>query len=509
MTIDGDRARHVPPVAARSYWLLDALARDPGVPCPALSETVRADVCIAGGGFTGLWTAYELSAQNPGLAIVLLEARICGAGASGANGGFFAASWHDVLALDALHGEEPALRYTTLLAAELDALTAWCTTHRADVGLRRDGMLYARAGRWQPPPDGELLEWLADRSLRDRLHAVTADEARAVARSPLFLGGMFTPDAATLQPARLARELRRVLLERGVRIFEHTPLLGVRSGGTAPAGWRSVWSPTGAGRPAATGTGAALTVATPWGAVDTDTLVVATGAWAAGHPPFRRAFAVTVDYVVATEPVPELLEELGWTDGTGIIDGRKAIYYLRRTGDGRVVIGGGSLGVAYAARIGGRAMRSQRKADVPAAGLALLFPTLAGVRIDHAWSGPIDATATHLPFFQTSPCGRIHAGLGFSGHGLAAAKLGGRTLASLALRADDEWTQVPVVGPPTSAVPPEPFRWPLVKGLSAAVIRGELAQERGERAGVAGSVAARVYRGYRRSRLKRPRQRPD
>ncbi len=468
--------RDVDPV---SYWLEEALARDPGAACPPLTGSTTSDVCIAGGGYTGLWTAYELTERQRGLDIVLLEADICGSGASSANGGFLCSSWHDAAALCRLYGEERGLHYAALLADEVGEVGAWCERHQADIAFRHAGMVYAQAAEWQPGPDRDTLDLLAAHGLGDRLQAIDAARARAVADSPRFLGGMYTPDAATVQPARLARELRRVLLERGVRIHERTPLVTAKGG-----------------RP--------VTVRTPQGCVNAGRLVVATGAWAAGHPPFRRAFAATVDYVVATEPVPELLEQIGWTSDTAILDRRRAIYYLRRTDDGRIVIGGGSLGVAFGDHIAGRAGRSRRKAAVPAAGLSWLFPQLRDVGIDRAWSGPIDAAATHLPFFETSPCGTIHAGLGFSGHGLAATKLGGKTLASLVLGADDEWAHVPVVGPPVSRVPPEPWRWPLVKCLSWEVIKGEMAQERGKTPGLDSRLATRIYTAYRSACL-RPR----
>jgi len=97
------------PGAARSFWLQEALAADPGDPCPPLEGFVGADVCIVGGGFAGLWTAVELSRREPDLRIALLEQDICGGGASGRNGGFFSSSWWDAPATCGLFGDE-ALR---------------------------------------------------------------------------------------------------------------------------------------------------------------------------------------------------------------------------------------------------------------------------------------------------------------------------------------------------------------------------------------------------------------
>ena len=124
-----DRAPRVPPVGARSWWLEDALRADPGAPCPPLAGEAAADVCVVGGGFAGLWTAYELTERAPSLDLVVLEADICGAGGSGANGGFFSPSWTILDALCETFGEEDGVRYATALAAQTVELGEWVARH--------------------------------------------------------------------------------------------------------------------------------------------------------------------------------------------------------------------------------------------------------------------------------------------------------------------------------------------------------------------------------------------
>ena len=163
------------------------------------------------------------------------------------------------------------------------------------------------------------------------------------------------------------------------------------------------------------------------------------------------------------------------------------------------------MGIAYGGRIRGRAATSLRKAERAAEGLLWLFPQLEGIRFSHAWSGPMDVTASLLPFFATSPEGNVHAGLGFSGHGLTPTRVGGRTLASLVLRADDAWSRMPVVGPPMSLLPPEPLRWPLLMVGSWALESGDRAEERGRKRGRARAFVGSRFEAYRSSR--RPRGR--
>ena len=451
---DGPAPPAVPAVGARSWWLQEALRADPGEVCPALAGETTADVCVVGGGFAGLWTAYELGERDPGLGIALVEADIVGAGGSGANGGFFSPSWAQLSSLCASLGEEGGVAYAAALAAMVDELDGWIARHGARVDHWHEGILYARAGDWQPGPDEETFRLLERHGYADRLRRVDAAAARAVADSPRFIGGVVTPDLTVLQPGKLARELRRVLLERGVRIFEHTPMVRVENGR----------------RPR---------VVTPGGAVSAGGVVLAHGAWAARERHFRRAFAVCTDFMVVTEPIPELIERIGWTSHMGVADLREMLYYLRRTADDRIAIGGGAMGIVCGARIRGRALTSPRLAEAAAHGLLWLFPQLEGVRFDAAWSGPMDITGPALPFFESAPGGRVHAGLGFSGHGLTGTRLGGKILASLVLGADDEWSRMAVVGPPLAQLPPEPLRWPLVQSVSLAYEASDRAHEQG------------------------------
>jgi glycine/D-amino acid oxidase-like deaminating enzyme len=477
------RVRVPQPGGERSFWLQEALAWDAGEPCPPLEAKLVADVCIVGGGFAGLWTANELIGRDPSLRIALLEADICGGGASGRNGGFFSSSWWDLPGLCSLFGEEDGVRYALALAEEIAEAGAWCEKHGVDAWFRLEGLLGARTGEWQGGlgAGDDAVEFCSRLGLGDRMVPLSAERCRAYADSPRFVGGSFTKDSATLQPARLARGLRRVALERGVHVFERTRVR--RLDRERPV---VVW--------------------TDLGAVRARHVVITTGAWAAAWPEFRRSFGNIADFMVVTEPVPGLLKEIGWTTHVGIADGRDLLYYLRTTEDDRIAIGGGATGVVYGGRIGRRATHDRRVAEVAARGLLWLFPQLEGVRFTHAWGGPIDHTASFTPFFKTLPPGNVHAGLGFSGHGLAQAKIGGKILASLVLGSADEWTSLPVVGPEVGMVPPEPFRWPLVRAAAWALETGDRREDAGVRRGTLRELVGNAPVRHR-ERLRAPRSR--
>ncbi len=462
------------PGRAPSFWLEEALAHDPGRPCPALDTETVADVAIVGGGFAGLWTAIELISRRPSISVALLEADICGSGASGRNEGFLSASWHHLDDLCCLYGEREGLRYAAAISDQIDEIGHWCREHAVDAWFHREGIVYASTTT--PERSRRLVSEAARRGAGDRLALLDADAARDRVPSPRFVSAAFAERGATVQPGRLVRGLRRVALERGVRIFEHSAVSRIDARG---------------GR-----------VHTVRGSVRAGQVVLTIGAWAAGWRGFRRAFANVVNCIVVTEPIPGRLEQLGWRGHAGFVGGPELIYYARTTDDGRVALGGGAGNVLYGGRIG-RGLHATRLAETAAEGLLWLFPELAGVRLTHAWCGAMDMTAGRAPFFQTLPPGNVHAGLGFSGHGLSATRLGGKTLASLALGVEDEWATLPVVGPVVGRVPPEPLRWPLARASIWALESGDRAERAGRRRGGLRGLIGGAPDVYRR-RLRSP-----
>jgi glycine/D-amino acid oxidase-like deaminating enzyme len=464
------------PGAARSFWLQEALAADEGAPAPPLEAHISVDVCVVGAGFAGLWTAFRLTERDPSLRIAMLEQDIVGGGASGRNGGIVSASWHDLPALLSLFGETEGMRYARVQAEGVSELGRVAADLGIECWYHHDGVLGVRTGAWQDARDDD--RWFGD-TVGGGATVLDATGARAYVDSPRFLGATFNPDCGVVQPARLARGLRRVLLERGVHIFERTPMTGLERA-----------------RPAI--------VRTPRGAVRAEHVVITTGAWAADLAPFRRSFGVISDYVVATEQMPERLAEIGWTTHIALADRREWLYYLRPTDDGRIVIGGGAGSAVYGGHGGSRAAIGRRRyAEVAARGLLEMFPQLEGIRFTHAWGGPIDQTATFVPFYRTLEPGNVHAGLGFSGHGVVQTFIGGQILASTVLGIHDEWTSLAVNRPEVVKTPPEPLRFPVVKAAALALERGDAREEAGKSRGLVYDLIGNAPIRYRERVVRR------
>jgi glycine/D-amino acid oxidase-like deaminating enzyme len=440
----------VAPRLGTSWWLEEAGAIPVSEP---LAGDVDADVCIVGGGFTGLWTALAVKERDPSVHVVLLEADRCGAGPSGRNGGFLHGYWASIGRACSVLGEERGLALARAGEGIIPAVRALGT----DVWLHEGGMLMVST---TPAQDAVLDVSVAAAAAVGSPHQAVplgAEELAARISSPLFRRGVFFPECATVQPARLVRALRERAIASGVELHERSPV-------RRPEELRGAKA-----------------------------VVLATNAWMTGWRPVRRHVTNFGSYVVLTEPVPELLEEIGWTGNEAVIDGRMFIHYFRTTDDGRVVMGSGSGPIGLGGRVDARFTHDVPTATRAELGLRRLLPAIAGARVERAWGGPIDVSSDHLPFVGTAPGTRIHYALGYSGNGVGPSWLCGQVLASLALGRDDEWTALPLVRTPPS-LPPEPFKRAGGGLVRSAILACEEAEEAGGRPSVLARAGAAVPR---------------
>ena len=434
----------------RSWWLREAAPNEDATP---LAGARRADVCIVGGGFTGLWTALRIKELAPDADVVLIEADICGAGASGRNGGFAMSFWHHFLGLERACGGAEATRLARASAEAVDDIGRFCDVHGIDAHYRRDGWFWTATNTAQVGAWTSTIEAIA-RHGEEPFQPVAPDELAERTGSPAHTAGVFEPTSATVQPALLARGLMRVARERGVEVFERSPMIAIER--STP-----------------------LVVRTPLGRIQADSVVIAAGAWAARLPELRRAFVVVSSDVVITEPVANELERMGWRDGASISDSRLMVHYYRTTRDGRIAFGKGGGRVSYDARLAGSFSGPSPIARALGDRLRAVYPSLADVPIAASWDGPIDRTVDGLPFFFALGRPDLICGAGYSGNGVGPSGLGGRILASLALGREDEWSRCGLVRSPPRGLPSEPWRYIGGRVVRAAVARKECAEDAG------------------------------
>jgi putative aminophosphonate oxidoreductase len=444
--------------AHRSLWLADALHDELHErPAEPLHAPISADVCIVGGGFTGLWTAIWLKQSDPSLGIVIIDADICGSGASGRNGGFVMSWWSKYPSLRKVCGTDEAVR---LAAASADAVTAigrFCDEQGIDAHYHHAGWMWTATNPAQIDAWHETISAIERDGASPYQHPAACDVA-ARTGSPTHLAGVFEPSAATVDPGRLVRGLRRVAIRWGIRVFEHTPMLRIDRPNGSPD------------------------VVTPRGRVAATRVVLALNAWMARRVEYRPFVVVVASDVIATTPIPGQLQQLGWQEGLAVSDSRRLVNYYRTTDDGRVVFGKGGGGVAVGGRISSAFHRqSPREAEL-VHHLHRTYPQLANVPVERSWRGPIDYSLVGVPsFLRLDNHDDLVGGAGYSGNGVGPSYLGGRILAAMTLGRDDEWGGCGLTRPPTRHLPGEPARTVGGAIVSRAIARKERREDTSRR----------------------------
>jgi len=423
----------------RSFWLDEALTQEQSEPCPPLHSDRRADVCIVGGGYTGLWTALQLKANDPSLDVVLIERDLCASGASGRNAGVLMSWWSKFLSLRTVCGDEEALRLAQASEDAVSSVIQLCTEHDIDAHIRQDGWLWAASNQAQVGLWNETIDSIGRHGLSPIVEWSQAGlESRSgtLQNSP-HVAGAYESKVATVQPALLGRGLRRVALEEDVAIFEKTPLISLSL--TNPA-----------------------VIKTPEAKITADKVVIAMNAWATRWAQVRKAVLVVSGDIVVTQPIGKRLEEIGLTDGLAVTDGRALVEYYRTTLDGRLAYGKGGMSgsFTYGGNVGIEVEGSSNKIGSLTQAMHATFPDLDGVGMYKSWRGPIDRSKSGLPFFwHLGKLRNVFFAAGFSGNGIGPSHIAGKILSGLVLERHDEWTTCPLVREPGRDFPPEPFRY--------------------------------------------------
>nr|WP_296075892.1 FAD-dependent oxidoreductase [uncultured Actinoplanes sp.] len=417
-----------------SFWL-DSLG--PITTRPPLGGNTTTDIAIAGGGYTGLWTAYYLAKAAPELSVTVLEAQYCGFGASGRNGGWASglfpvpqeklARWYGAGRAAAMH---------TALADAVDEVGRAAAAEGIDCHYAKGGTISLARSPAQV------------RRARRAPGFVEAVEASAICGASGVLGGVYSPDCAALHPARLVRGLADAVERLGVRIFEGTRVEKLGPGG----------------------------VETDKGRVSSGTVVRALEGYTARLAGHRRVLAPVYSLMVATEPLPGSgWERIGLRRRETFTDERHMIIYGQRTADDRLAFGGRGAPYHFGSRI-------EDGFDLVPSVFESLRHTLFEMfgirpRIVHRWGGPLGIPRDWMPSVGLRD--GVAWGGGYVGDGVAASNLAGRTLADLILGKESDLTSLPWVGHRSRLWEPEPLRWLGINaGLRGSVVLDALDRRR-------------------------------
>ena len=423
-----------------SYWWQ---ARGLPPARPPLPGSAEADVCIVGAGYTGLWTAYYLNRADPGLRIIVLEANFAGFGASGRNGGWVTAALPGSRERYAMHprGREGVRALERELRETVDEVARVCRDEGIEAGLVKGGTLTVAT---TPAQDARLRRTLAaERAWGDDEPIVRyLDKTELAARLQVAsaLGALQRPDCARIQPADLVAGLADVVTRSGVRLYEGTPVTSI-----AP--------------------GLARTAA---GDVRAPFVLRCTEGFTADLPGQHRTLLPMNSSMIVTGPLSESAwKSIGWDGFETLGDEAHAYMYAQRTPDGRIALGGRGVPYRYGSGLDhGGAVPVSTVAQLGRI-LRRMFPVAAEAGLEHAWCGVLGVPRDWCASVQMDPRTGLGWAGGYTGHGVAAANLAGRTLADLVRGVPSPLTMLPWVGHRSPRWEPEPARWIGVRGLYA------------------------------------------
>jgi glycine/D-amino acid oxidase-like deaminating enzyme len=446
-----------------SYWF-DSLDAEPE-PRPPLPGDLDVDVVVLGAGFTGLWTAYYLRAADPSCRVAVIERDTAGFGASGRNGGWCEAMLQGLKELCARDPQGVAALREALVAT-VSEIGSVCHSEAIAADFHPGGGLVIATDEAQAARLREAI--IRDRAIgwtEDDVRWLEADEVRAHIRVASTFGATFHPRAAAVHPAKLARGLADAVERRGATIYEQTEVTGIEAG----------------------------RVRTSHGSVRAPRILIALNAHTTELPGRRRDILPIHDYMFATEPFSDQLwAEIGLAPRGLFGDFRRLFFYAQRTADNRIAIGGRIGRYHYGSGIDPRFDRNPRVERMLVGALRDMLPQLGDFAVTHRWGGvegvPRDQIAS-ASFDTKTGIARFGS---YTGEGVCASNLAGRTLCDLLLGRETPLTALPWVGHRSPRWEPEPLRW---IGVQSALALCDSADRLEARSGRRARVHDRILHG--------------
>ena len=408
---------------------------------PSLPASAEADVCIVGAGYTGLWTAYYLKRADPGLRVVMLEQAFAGFGASGRNGGWVTAALPGSRSRYAKgpRGAEGVRAFERALRDTVDEVGRVCKDEGIDADYVKSGVLSVACSAAQ----AARLRCKLD---RDRAWGDGEDVVRYLDRDALAarmnvtdaVNALYSPHCARIQPARLVAGLAEATMRAGADLYEATPVTAIAPG----------------------------KVSTAFGTVRAKYILRCTEGFTGRLPGLRRKLLPMNSALIATEPLGDAVwDQIGWGGNELLGDEAHAYMYAQRTADGRIALGGLGIPYRYASGIDDRGAVAPATVAQLTEILHRMFPATASTAIAHAWCGVLGVPRDWCASVTLDPATGLGYAGGYSGHGVAASNLAGRTLADLVRGVRSELVTLPWVGHRWPTWEPEPLRWTGVHSL--------------------------------------------
>lgn len=415
-----------------SFWHDSLPEGDDLTPRAALPGDREFDVAIVGAGFTGLWTAHSLLRADPGLRVAVLEREIAGFGASGRNGGWCIGHYSGPPpAVERAGGTGAVAAMEREVRRTVDEVGSVVAEAGIECGFHKGGAIFFATNAGQLRRIHKLHKTYERYGLEDGWTLLDASAAAEIAAVPGIRGGIFTPHAAALQPAALARGLAAEVERLGGSIYEGT---AVRSLGDR-------------------------VVHTDHGNVRADVVVLGTEAYTSSIEGHEAEIFALGNHMVATEPIDDATwREIGLADRELFELSMILLGYGQRTADGRIAWGGLAGKAWKRGYIPPSPMSDPRLEERLRRMLVRLFPPLEGIGFTHQWGGVLGVPRDLLPGIGFDRATGFAWAGGYTGQGVATANAAGRGLADLITGADSDITRLPWVGHRSRNWEPDPIR---------------------------------------------------
>lgn len=361
-------------------------------PFKQLNGDLRADVCIVGGGYTGLSAALHLA--EAGLSVLLLEAHRVGFGASGRNGGQLGSGQRlDQQGLEALMGDPEAAKLWQLGEDAKDLVKDLIKRHAIDCDLK-PGVAWTGSGAGDVTHLHDYGHHLQDRYGYDELDILDQQACHQMCPSPAYRGGFLDNGAAHLHPLNYALGLAQAATVAGAQIHEQSEVLQIEPG-------------------------TQVKVTTSSGSVTADHLILACNGYLGGlNAPVAARVMPINNFIAATEPLGDEAAKV-LTQDVAVADSKFVVNYFRLSADKRLLFGGGE---SYGYRFPSNIEAVVRKP------MTQIFPHLHDVKVDYAWGGTLGITMKRMPYLARLGSNVLSAS-GYSGHGVGTATHAGQLMA--------------------------------------------------------------------------------
>ena len=405
---------------------------------PALTDTVACDVCVVGGGFTGLSSALHLAER--GYAVVLLEAQRVGWGASGRNGGQVGSGQRKGQdELEEMLGAQHARDLWELAEESKKTVKELIKRHEIQCDFK-PGVLHPMHKVSYVKPAHSYVEKLHRDYGYEHAKIVSTEEMRQMLGTEVYYGGWLDTDAGHLHPLNYALGLAQAGTNAGVKIFENS-------------------------RVTRYSTAKKVLVETSRGTVSADFLVLGCNGYLEQLEPKIQSKIMPINnFILATEPFEQTEAHALIRDDVAVSDSKFVINYFRLSADKRLLFGGGEN---YTHSFPSDIKSFVRKY------MLKIYPQLEHARIDYAWGGTLAVTMNRLPNFGRLASNVFYA-QGYSGHGVAMASLAGKLLAEAIAGSAEKFDTFEKI--PSASFPGGRYlRWPgLVLGMLYYSLRDKL-----------------------------------